>query len=547
MQVISKINKLIWRIPFLLFLIIFLGLGLRFYYFPFDVPIVTDGFFHFVYGVKTTVDGSFPIGYGVTNTGWANFLSLIFWSFDKSDPMYLMNIQRVTSIIISVLTVIPAYSIFRKFTSSRLSLFGCILIIIEPRLLLISLEGINFTLFLFLFVSSLALFLKKTNISLILSFVCLSFAFLVRYEALLMLIPFTMMYFIKFRNKKSVLRFCLFVAIMVLILVPIGTNRIEQTQNLCFEYTIIGESCGEDGIFNVYIFYLTFLEEGLFSEYKIKEIEFQESVLSQKEQNVVIGIDISFFTGMSNFLKFFGLSLLPFFIFFIVLNIIIRLSNRQNFKLNFDSVTLLFTSIIVGLPSSFYAYARDIEEIRYVLVFILLFCVLSISFSKKFTLKIEQNRMIFFSLIIFSLIFSISFIETEKRDSVLDQESFSIAKEIILLTDIINTYDNDGYIKTALLFHNWPELPNANLTNGKLEASFHKITTRNFTTLDEFLIASEQQGLKFFVVDKNEDIFEKVRENPEKYTFLRLVFDSKNEGYQNEFLVYEIDYEDFKR
>ncbi len=547
MEVISKVTTSMWGVPFFLSLIIFLGLGLRFYYFPFDTPIVTDGFFHFVYGIKTTVDGGLPTGYTVTNTGWANFLSLIFWSFDKSDPMYLMNIQRVTSIIISVLTIIPAYSIFRRFTNSRLSLLGCILIIIEPRLLLISLEGINFTLFLFLFISSLALFLKRTNISLIFSFVCLSLASLVRYEALLMFIPFTIMYFIKFRERKSILKFCLFIAIMALILVPIGTNRIEQTQNLCFEYTIIGKSCGEDGIFSVYIFYLTFLEEALFSEHEIDETEFQEPVFNQKEQNGVMGIEISFFTGISNFLRFIGLSLLPFFIFFISLNIITRLSNRQNFKLDFNAVTLLFTSIVVGLSSSFYAYARDIEEIRYVLVFIPLFCVLSISFSKNFTLKIEQNKMIFFSLIIFSLIFSILFIETEKRDSISDQESFNVAKKIVLLTDIINNYDNDGYIKTALLFHEWPELPNVNLANGKLEAGFQKISTKKFSTLDEFLIASEQQDLKFFVIDKNEGIFEEVRENPEKYTFLKLVFDSKNEEYQNEFLVYEIDYEDFKK
>ena len=109
--------------------------------------------------------------------------------------------------------------------------------------------------------------------------------------------------------------------------------------------------------------------------------------------------------------------------------------------------------------------------------------------------------MIFFSLIIFSLIFSILFIETEKRDSISDQESFNVAKKIVLLTDIINNYDNDGYIKTALLFHEWPELPNVNLANGKLEAGFQKISTKKFSTLDEFLIASEQQDLKFFVID----------------------------------------------
>ena len=34
-------------------LILSLGLGIRFYYFPIDIPIVTDGFFSFVYATKT--------------------------------------------------------------------------------------------------------------------------------------------------------------------------------------------------------------------------------------------------------------------------------------------------------------------------------------------------------------------------------------------------------------------------------------------------------------------------------------------------------------
>ena len=41
-----------------------------------------------------------PIGYTVGNTGWANFLSLIFTFMEKTDPMHLMNVQRTTSIII---------------------------------------------------------------------------------------------------------------------------------------------------------------------------------------------------------------------------------------------------------------------------------------------------------------------------------------------------------------------------------------------------------------------------------------------------------------
>ena len=358
-------------------------MSIRFYNFPSDIPIVTDGFFSFVYAVKTTFDGHLPIGYATTNTGWANFLSIIFWSFDKSDPMHLMNIQRTTSIVISTLTIIPAYSIFRKFTNSKLSLLGCFLIVVEPRLLLISLEGINYTLYFFLFVSSIALFLKRTNLSLVFCFVCLSFGILVRYEALLMVVPFTIMYFIKMRDKKSILRFCLLISIMALILIPIGTYRIQETQNICNEYVIVGKICGEDGFLSTYFSNLTFIKNQLISENDKIDTGSQESILIQDKTE-----PISSFASLSKFLKFMGLMLLPIFIFFLALNIITRFRHNQSFKLNFNHTTLFFISGIMLLPA-IYAYARGIEEIRYVLVSILLVCVFSISFSKYFSQKIN--------------------------------------------------------------------------------------------------------------------------------------------------------------
>ena len=54
----SKKNIILYLV-----LILTLGLTLRFYYFPYDVPIATDGFFSFVYAMKTVFDSSLPIGY----------------------------------------------------------------------------------------------------------------------------------------------------------------------------------------------------------------------------------------------------------------------------------------------------------------------------------------------------------------------------------------------------------------------------------------------------------------------------------------------------
>ena len=73
----SKKNIILYLV-----LILTLGLTLRFYYFPYDVPIATDGFFSFVYAMKTVFDGSLPVGYTKNSkycTIYANSNSRLFY------------------------------------------------------------------------------------------------------------------------------------------------------------------------------------------------------------------------------------------------------------------------------------------------------------------------------------------------------------------------------------------------------------------------------------------------------------------------------------
>ena len=85
----SELNYINSKKNIILYLVLILtfGLGLRFYYFPYDVPIVTDGFFSFVYAMQTVFDSSLPIGYTTTNSGWSNLLSLFFIFSDTSNSL----------------------------------------------------------------------------------------------------------------------------------------------------------------------------------------------------------------------------------------------------------------------------------------------------------------------------------------------------------------------------------------------------------------------------------------------------------------------------
>ena len=523
-------------------LILTLGLSLRFYYLPYDVPIATDGFYSFVYAAKTVFEGNLPIGYGTTNTGWANFLALFFSLSDTSDPFYLMQIQRSLSVILSSLTIIPAFFIFRKFVNVRWALFGCLLLIIEPRLLMSSLEGINYQLFFLLFVLAIALFLTKTNLTLFLSFGCIACATLVRYEGLLLLIPLSTMYFLKFKDKKSVVKFLGMIFIVIIILAPISVLRIQATENLCYE-TSFGVRCGSDGFTHDILVGQRFLSHTLNAALGQEVSETAIYLLNEnneKTDNYAVLFVNKIIVSFSALLKFIGLALIPYFAFFVLYNIILRIKNKKSIKLDWDKKMIVFTASIMFLPA-LYAYMRGIEEIRYVLIIIPLVCILSISWTNSISEKISKNLGVIIILMVLVLISSIIFIEFEKRDSIHDRESFLISQKIVELTNMTNSFHQSGYVKTAVLGSSWPVLPEAS-QNGKPIHVFQKVSTNDYDDLAEFIIDSRKYDLRYLVVDEDNELFAALRINPTVYPYLIKIFDSDEVGYKNHFMIYEIDY-----
>ena len=523
-------------------LILTLGLSLRFYYLPYDVPIATDGFHSFVYAAKTVFEGNLPVGYGTTNSGWANFLALFFSLSDTSDPFYLMQIQRSLSVILSSLTIIPAFFIFRKFVNVRWALFGCLLLIIEPRLLMSSLEGINYQLFFLLFVLVIALFLTKTKLTLFLSFGCIACATLVRYEGLLLLIPLSTMYFLKFKDKKSVVKFLGMIFIVIIILAPISVLRIQATENLCYE-TSFGVRCGSDGFTHAILAGQRFLSHtlnaALGQEVSETAIDlFNEN--NEKTDNYAVLFVNKIIVSFSALLKFIGLALIPYFAFFVLYNIILRIKNKKSIKLDWDKKMIVFTASIMFLPA-LYAYMRGIEEIRYVLIIIPLVCILSISWTNSISEKISKNLGVIIILMVLVLISSIIFIEFEKRDSIHDRESFLISQKIVELTNMTNSFHQSGYVKTAVLSSSWPVLPEAS-QNGKPIHVFQKVSTNDYDDLAEFIIDSRKYDLRYLVVDEDNELFAALRINPTVYPYLIKIFDSDEVGYKNHFMIYEIDY-----
>ena len=187
----KKIPKL-----FPLAIIFFAGLGYRIYYFPHELPLVVDSLSYFSYATETVLLGHLPTTWTTINNGWPMFLTFWFSIFNLENSLQYMQLQRIISISLSSLTVIPVYFLCRKFFDYKLSLVGASIFIFEPRLVLNSLLGITEPLFILLSTISLVFFLRYGKKEIIFSFILASFCTVVRSEGIFLFLTLTILFFI---------------------------------------------------------------------------------------------------------------------------------------------------------------------------------------------------------------------------------------------------------------------------------------------------------------------------------------------------------------
>ncbi|MEM2160398.1 MAG: hypothetical protein QXN55_05520, partial [Candidatus Nitrosotenuis sp.] len=107
------------------FLTIFsLGLGIRLWYFPYDLPLVIDGMDNFTYAVAINYYGHLPTEWTPPNNGWPIFLSFWFSLVHLNDTLQYMQLQVLLSVILSSLTSILIYFLCRRFFDDKIALIG---------------------------------------------------------------------------------------------------------------------------------------------------------------------------------------------------------------------------------------------------------------------------------------------------------------------------------------------------------------------------------------------------------------------------------------
>ena len=525
-------NSKISRIIFLIILGIS-GITFRFVFFPYDVPFFCDSQGYFWHAIDMSILKQFPPGYGIVNNGWPMLLSFFFQLTNSNNFLDFQNIQRVIGVLFSVFTIIPIYLLCSKFFKKSYALLASSLFIFEPRIILNSLIGTPESVYVFLISISLVLFLSNNIKKIYLSFLILGFITLMRYEGLLLIIPFTVIFFIRFRKQKSeFIKYIFCIIAFVLVLAPISYFANDVT--------------GQDGII---------------SHISAGPNYYQTSI---NENNSTVSDFL--ITGSSNLVKFLAWIHIPSFLIFVPLGIIFIFK-----KFDYNKITIVATIIIMLIPA-FYAYSRDFSETKYLFALYPSLCLLSCYTFKIFLEKTKRKNLIFIIILVGIILSSLIFVQWKAIDNEHFRESYQIVDQIsnkeITINSDFGTHGGEFVYFHWTRLHNVDDFPilkndlpeskisynkQAYTENGKRIHNLQYDDKSKITNLDDYFRLLQKQQVTHLLVDKgnisvliSSDLrseLQNIFHNEKNYPFLIKEYDSKENGFKYHVKLFKINYE----
>ena len=500
--------------------IFFVGLLIRLYNIPFGIPLELDATTYFVYAYKLSETFQFPYWSHFPNNGWPTFLSVFFMFFESNNFMDYILIQRIVGVILSTSTSIVVYFLCRRFFSKNVSLIGAAIFCFEPRVIFNSVLGITEPLYILLISLSILFTIAKNSRYVYFAFLVAGFATLVRYEGLLIIIPISIVYFLhNKRGKRAITKYLILISIFILVISPMMIIR--------------NDTMGQDGIFSHYIGGSTFLSN------RILQGMPDDDGLYQGDPGIN---NPTYFLNLAltNFVKFLGWTMIPIFILFIPISLMLLFKNKSWKNIDSKTLLIILSLIVLALPT-LYGYGRGIMETRYLYVLFPLFCIISIYMVNEVFMRISRKKILVCLTIAGLITISTIFIDIEKENYEHAKETFEISKIIVEKTEIINANPIDkSFLTVSGLMKIWPETPNIDDTGG-LTTSITKKSLSDFETIEDTI---EANILTHIVLDdKNPKKFlNDIFHNEKKYEYLEKVYDSKLEGYNYHVKIFQIDY-----
>jgi hypothetical protein len=514
-QSITSYFNNIWII---LAVICTVGFILRIFWIQHELPLTADGSGYFWYAIETSITGSFPnseCGWRCTfpNTGWSSVVSVFFMIFSFENYIDYMNLQKYLGVIMSVITIIPMYYLSKIFIERKYAMIATILFAFNPRIIENSILGISEPMYIFATVLMLYTFFQYGKNYPYITLGIIGIISTIRYEGVLLFIPISLLYFYRFKfSKKVILKYFIAVTVFVLIIISWGMIKIDLT--------------GSDGII---------------SHVSAGPIYYSNEINEKEDPN---GIIINFLKmGITNMFKFLGLATLPLLTFLIPLGVYTMILKKK-----LSNFLILFSIIIVLLIPAFYAYSRNFQEVRYLLIILPIFCIFSSFFIKNITEKIKYKKSFLILFIIIIISSTVGFIEYKNVDNENQVEVYEFSKVVYSIVSITNYFPHAEYLD-SMRTESLEEFP---ILRKDLPASIPIIYTDysiKYENIEEFIEKNRINGLTHIIVDKGDsrtDIFNDIFVNEEEYTYLTKIFDTFDNGYKDYHAkIFEIDYNEF--
>ena len=513
---LSSINQK--QTIFIILLIAIAGLLVRLFFYPYNIPVSGDAIDYFPYSIALARGDIFPDGYLINKFGWSVFLSPFFAISGATEMIDFMNIQRMLSVIVSVATIIPLYYFIKNFFRKEVAIIAVSLFIFSPKIIENSLLGISDPLFIFLISCSIMFVFIRDSKYYYLSYISASFAFLVRPEGILILIPLILFFFIK-KNFSVKMITKLVAGVISFSLIVLLSN-----------FLLVGDM-DNVSLFDTVIFATEFSEQNIVIENKDGTSEIGTITSDKMEflKNAIL-----------KYSMYSGWILLPNLVFFVLLSIVIV---RK--KISANKIIIIIFFVVLSLTSLF-AFGKGIEETRYLFVLIPIYALFS-GYGIDYLYRKFRKKA--FLLIIFIVISSCYFVDSTVKDVTEEKKFYEDAKILVQFADGINSYEGGGtYVKPAEIYHIWPDLlPYGE--NRKIASDITKFSTDGYTDLKQFIFDNHDQGLTHIVVYQRNtgDLVDEIFNNESKFPYLEKIYDSESVTDSIRVKIFHINYDEFKK
>lgn len=495
-ETIEKKTEWIFSKPIIgIIIICFVSIGLRVYFTPWSsLSNSPDAVFYLINALALS-----EFGYSYFHIGflWPLILSIFFSMFDFQNNLEYVNLMRIISMAISIVTIPIIFLVAQKYVKTKFALLISAFFAFEPNLIENSIFAITEPLFILLGMITFYFILQKNIKFYLLAFVFAGLSFDTRINGIMLLLFLVGVSIIRIKERRVMLQIILvgitiFVAVgFVHISIPLEHNQIPYLYH--FEKVF--------GIING--------EEVFSSTYDPTKTPDGASIIKNSLLNT--------------FLYIFRISI-PYLILFVPIGLIISFRN-----INFEKKVLylaIILTIIIAIPQNTMS-----NEYRNLFFLIPFFCILSGIGIQKITENFKLKNILLVLLIGGLIILSYNFLrERYDTDQEIIEQKNNFGKYI---TKNFNGNFTGG--EFVWIVQNMQDVKYVSLEKAKFyfndNFGFLWAINRVYSDVDTLMEDMKKEDIDYLIITKEQDkrfpIFSKIYNNESEFSFLTKIIDTK--------------------